>query len=378
MGIAKTIRASALALIIGLTLLPAGLQLTHIISGQSGDTLEENRALEDWPQWAEADNNLASFTANISGFLNDHFGGRAQAIRVRNKLFRLVGDSSVSVLQGQTQGWYFLNDGMLWESYSGRLAFSDQDVETWLSSLRRLQTAAQNEGAVFAAIIPPDKARIYPKHAPARYKAPSDRRFVSALFASARSGRYGLLDIEPAILRAKQDGPVFFKTDTHWTSRGAFQAYDDVMAYYNANGAQFDTLKREDVKQVERLDFSGDLAQLMGLKGQAIESFTDEMPPKKPIEFREQILEDSTALNANWRTHVYQNDVTDGKTLVIVGDSFSNVLIPFFKHSFDHIVVIHHRMGNFDLETALSYDPDAVLFAPVERTAVTMRDFARP
>jgi len=376
MDMTKTIRAIALALILSLTLLPAGLQLSRIITGQSGDTLGENRALEEWPSWTDSNNSLATYTANISSFFNDHFGGRPQAIRVRNKLFRMAGDSSISVVKGRTQGWYFLNDGMLWQSYSGRILFSDRDVEAWLLSVGRLQKAAQREGALFAAIIPPDKARIYSEHVPTQYKTPSDRRFVSALHQEPGSKGYGLIDIEPAIFRAKQEGVVYPKTDTHWTSRGAFEAYNAVMSSYNSASMAFPIVTQEQLVQHERIKFSGDLAQLMGLKDQISESFTDTVPPNPPTKFTERLLENSALMHADWQTRIHQNNVSNGKTLVIVGDSFSNVLIPFFKHSFDHIVVIHHRMGSFDLETAMSYTPDAVLFAPVERTAVTMREFA--
>lgn len=382
MGMSKVIRAMAIMLIFGLTLWPAGLQLTRMITGQSGVSMGENRALKDWPKWAEVDNDMAKYTANISSFLNDHFGGRAQAIRIRNKLFRIIGDNSVSVVEGRTRGWYFLNDGVLWESFTGRLSYSDDDIEDWLLSLDRLQNAAQNNGAVFAAIIPPDKPRMYPRHVPEKYEAPSDRRFVSALLAHPKSGESGLIDIESALRRAKQEGAIYSKTDTHWTGRGAYAAYGAVMEAFNVSGnvsgASFPILMPEQLVHKDQVEFSGDLAQLMGLKGQVSEILDDVATPNPVLEFTVKVLNDTGVKQPSWQARSYTNEREEGRTLVIIGDSFSNVLIPFFKHSFDKVIFMHHRMGKFDLEAVAEYDPDAILFAPVERTAVTMREFPIP
>lgn len=374
----KLIRALALVLIMGLTLWPASVQFSRIITGQGSTGVGENRALKDWPKWVETDNNLANYTASISDFLNDHFGGRAQAIRIRNKLFRLIGDTSVSVLKGRTQGWYFLNDGTLWESHTGRLTFSDNDIEAWLSSLEQMQQTANNNGAVYAAIIPPDKASVYAENVPERFTAALDSRFVKALYQHPRSAALGLINPEPAMLRAKDRGPVYTKTDTHWTTRGAFEAYTGVMDYFRSVGLLAPRLERSALGETRREAFSGDLAQLMGLKGSVLEDFIDVTASSPTTDFTVTIVKDNSVVNSDWQTRIYQNEVSMGKTLVIVGDSFSNVLTPLFKHSFDRIILVHHRMGNFDMETAMSYAPDAVLFAPVERTAVTMREFAKP
>jgi|GEM_PF-1648478 len=378
MNMMKTIRLMSLAIIIGLTLIPSALQLSHVTKDQPGASLDENRALEGWPKWADVDNNVAAYTAGISGFLNDNFGGRTLAIRVRSKLFRMVGDTSILVVGGRTDGWYFLNEITMWQSYNGRLSFTDQDVDIWLQSVAGLQSAAQAQGSVFAAIIPPDKARIYPENVPAKFKQPSKRRFASALMNDPRSTELGFIDVEPAILRVKAEGLVYSRTDTHWTGRGAYEAYALVMERFNKGGARFPTIKRADTEAAARDDVDGDLVALMGLQGQITESYMDVTSPKLTANFSVKVLEDPAVVHAGWQTRIYENDVDNGTTLVIVGDSFSNALLPFFKHSFDRIVVMHHRTGNFDLEQAISYNPDAVLFAPVERMAVTLRDFAKP
>jgi len=321
------------------------------------------------------DGNLRTYTHSISAYVNDNFGGRVPAVRLRNKLSFKLGMGSDLVIQGRTPGWYFFDEIVVWESYQGRMVFDDKDVEKWVRSVARLQKKVTNEGAVFAAIIPPDKARIYSEHAPSQYGLPGTNRFISSLYAHPDSRASGLLNVEKHMFDAKQNGLVYFRTDTHWTHRGAYQAYLKVMDGFSQSGGSFPVIREVKLIRENIREFSGDLVNLLGLSGTITEALDDIHPPKPKLGFSETTEEDTALERDGWRTLVQSNGKENGTTLIIIGDSFSHKMMPFFQHSFDKIVLMHHRNGDFDVETALAYQPDAVLFAPVERSAITLKDF---
>jgi hypothetical protein len=59
------------------------------------------------------------------------------------------------------------------------------------------------------------------------------------------------------------------------------------------------------------------------------------------------------------------------KTLVVIGDSFTDAMMPYLKWPYDRVVRIHHGAGDYTVGTdeVLSYNPDAVLIMIVERSA---------
>ena len=88
------------------------------------------------------------------------------------------------------------------------------------------QSAAVSRGAVCLVAVLPDKLHVYPEHAPARMALYPVGRVAEHLAARLQDTDDGLLlDLLPALLRARAHGRVFSRAGTGPTWLGAFHAY---------------------------------------------------------------------------------------------------------------------------------------------------------
>jgi len=357
-----------------MTIIPGSVHVFRVLSGKAGLTLNENRYLTEWPKPSEVDGPVA-YTQGVEAYINDNFGLRAEAVKFYSRVYAKFGTSG-PVVKGNSPGWFFLQDAWVWRSYQGNATFTDTTINRWLEALSELKIESEKSGAVFAAIIPPNKVRIYPEVAPARYGQPSPRRFVNFLYQHPQANDLGLRNIEPMLLQVKAQHPVYYKTDTHWTSTGAYEGYFAVMNVFNEKGNRFPILEKQALVEVSKKDYSGDLAKLMGQKDVITEAISMQSAPSTPQKFVKTVL-NKTPEMSGWRVTIHTNQgqanhVQDGTTLVIIGDSFSNAPLSYFKHSFDTVVHMQ-RIEVFNTKFALNnlriYKPDAVLFVAVERNA---------
>jgi len=66
-------------------------------------------------------------------------------------------------------------------------------------------------------------------------------------------------------------------------------------------------------------------------------------------------------------THIIETKNESGPVLLLLRDSFSSAMIPYYEHSFSKIIATHHNYGNWDTSLLLKEKPDIVIFEVVER-----------
>jgi hypothetical protein len=372
------LRNIAVTLLLIVWMLPASAHMVRVVRGMSVSGGSENRVLAGWPRWNEVGaeentknetkpDNVKQYASLLERYFNDNFGLREIAIRFHAKLSHALGSDEGGTIAGSDEGWLFLAHPSIWLPYEGKLSFTQQSTDKFLHEIKQLQEKVEAQGGVFATIFPPDKARIYSEYAPERYGQASPRRFVTSVLEHPNRDKLHVLDIEPALRRAKSRGYVYYKTDTHWTGRGAYEGYRAAMEAFNGGGeARFNTLSSSQLVEITRENYSGDLALLRGLPGELTENLTDLGPPPTSQTRQTTILNNDDKIRER-RTRISTNGKEGGTILVIIGDSFTNVLLQFFEHSFDRVVFVHHKNGQFNIDEVLAYQPDAVLFAPAER-----------
>ena len=123
-------------------------------------------------------------------------------------------------------GWLFLFGG---SNEVGRLftevgAVSAQDGELWLNVLLNRSHELKRRSVDYYHTWVPDKFSIYPEFTDDSLillsQSPSE---LLSLPPPVHSDL--LVDLKPALLDAKNDHQVFWKSDTHWTHYGAYAGY---------------------------------------------------------------------------------------------------------------------------------------------------------
>lgn len=155
-------------------------------------------------------------------------------------------------------GWLFLNEEL--RPWPDAAANERARIEGIIRTARRLEA----EGIAVVLAVTPDKARVHAEHLCGNaYAAESLDRHAEAV-AALRGAGLRLVEWLPVLQRATAEGPVYYRTDTHWNQRGA-----ELAARALAAAAQDAPIRREDgiatVEAAEDTAYAGDLLRLMGL-----------------------------------------------------------------------------------------------------------------
>lgn len=303
----------------------------------------------------------ASLPTKLNDFLEDAMRLRTPLTRVyflvREKLDI---DASTLAVHGK-DGWLFDNLQDSIAMYEGRIPYSTGELAAWVDGARMVKDAAC--GAPFVVLLIPNKHSIYPDMLPDHIRRSSRPTLLEAL--SPALERAGIRSVDPT--RALKDeaarAQVYFATDTHWTTSGAYIGYAALLDALRAEGVSTRIVSQERLVDGGDVEHAGDLPGLLGQKAAA-------------ERIRNWVLRDPAPSSADemlphydWESSKARrvSGVSDAPRLVIYGDSFAEPMMPFLRESFSEITVIHHRLGQPPLSALAGCRQDAVVLAMVER-----------
>ena len=196
-------------------------------------------------------------------------GGAGRAALVRGyaglKVHGLGVSATPRVILGEG-GWLFLRP----EAEANYLPADDPALDTRLDRWRAALLARRDwlaaRGVRYLVVVAPEKQSVYPERLPAaerrRGPTPLDR-LLAALPADVN---WRVLDLRDPLTRARADGDVYLRTDTHWNDRGGRAAAAAVLSAL-ADWFPGVTPPAPVAMTATREFRRGDLARLMGLDG---------------------------------------------------------------------------------------------------------------
>jgi SGNH hydrolase-like domain, acetyltransferase AlgX len=213
------------ALFFGLILAPAATQLAQLGAAPG----QENRILAPPPQWVGF-RRLRDFTKATDAYIDDHFGLRDRLVYWNSRLrYRLGASSTPKVVIG-SDGWLFYAGEKIIEQHTGDDVFTPAELERWVEVMTANRDWLARRGIAFIITIAPDKSTIYPEKLPTHPRPPGRITRADQLVARLRTTDLVLVDPRQSLREAKRSFPkLYFEGDSHWTQRGAFIAYSQLM-----------------------------------------------------------------------------------------------------------------------------------------------------
>jgi hypothetical protein len=262
------------------------------------------------------------------------------------------------VIKGK-DGFLFHRDHDALDQLTGGLVFRQRQIDVWIEALRAREAWCAARGAQMRFLIIPEKHVVYAEKLP-RFIKIADRRAVTQLFAAADPAlRSRMLYPIEALRAASADRRTFQKTDTHWTSYGAFVAYTALLDSLAAE-RPLEIARESELTWKERT-VVGDLG--VRFTRERGETVTVADPPSHyNLVFQ----------NHNFgrgAVHVYESARRDLPRCVLFRDSFANALIPFLMRGFSRLVAVSSLSCHYDLLD--QEKPDVVLFVAIERFMAT-------
>lgn len=330
----------------------------------------ENRYLKQFPKFSIKKLLSNSYTSELETYLNDQFIFRDNWIGI--KAYSKIGTGSI-----ENNGVYIGKDETLIQM------FSSIDENKLNTSIMQINKFIENLDIPTQLMIVPTASDIDKDSLP-MFSFNLNQENILASIHSQIKGDW--IDVTSALLNQKD---VYFKTDHHWNSHGAYLAYQLYCLQNMMNEEQFSF---EEVTT----DFKGTLLSKAGVfwyPGDAMYK----MIPQNPIK-SEVIFEDGTSMNSlfdaqklvekdkyayylggNHSLVTIKNEgvVDDQGKILVVKDSYAHIFIPYLASHYSEIIMVDLRYYRLPLtELIASEDIDQVLFLYNLENFVTEKNFA--
>jgi hypothetical protein len=319
-----------------------------------------------------------TFNVLQRGFLDKTYGFRKHLVRLQNILdLDLLQSSShyQTVIKGR-DNWLFLAQENaelnVVEDYRATRLYSQDDLQRWVDVYRERQDWLAAKGIHYLVVVAPNKHTVYPEHLPSQLNKVGPVNRTDQLVGALEAAGVNILDLRPAMLQAKQGALAYYRTDTHWTSFGAFVGYIEIMKRLAAKWRpEFEPTIHGDYDISITPGLTGGLASMLALSDRFPEDRVTFVPrtPRQAVE-----VENSLAPRALFQPSVVMR-MPDASlpTAVIFRDSFAHELMPFLSEHFRQVVYLWpypstpREMRVFDKAAVEAIKPDLVIDEFVER-----------
>lgn len=331
------------ALILLLCLIPS---LGMLLGGQEGEA-GGNQALSRAPalRGPEGDWN-PRYLSQLQDYAGDNFYLRQEMITAWSALNARVLKSSITedVVLG-TDGWLYFADTL--PDYTGLGPMTDREIFSAARNLALISEYCESQGARFLFTVAPNKNSLYPANMPA---VPRNDLRSNADRLAEELERQGVDYLDCFALFRGQEETLYFKTDSHWNSKGAALAADAVNEALGRSSRYFDG------PFTPQKVHKGDLYDMLYPAGSGLEedpvcgealNFTYDAPIR-------------SAENLTIMTH----GGGEG-SLLMFRDSFGNNLYPYLADSFDG--ALFSRSMPYRLDLVSQREADCVAAELVER-----------
>jgi hypothetical protein len=345
--------------------------LCSLCGFQKTGAIDEYRPLAAFPGLSVNAVNLEAFARRFEAYYNDHFGGRklliAAHLKIKHALFPL--DLGHNVLAGR-DGWlYFSGEDMI-DNHRGTAKFTLPQLRAWRVLLEKRRDWLAARGIKYLFVIAPNKESVYPEYLPGWLKPFSATKLDQFMDYMRVHSTVEILDLRPALWEARQHGPAYYKTDSHWNLLGAFAACESIITKVSSQIPGLKPVALDNFEIQRECRPGGDLARLAGetaLLDDNIYVFTPKnQSPKlefhtvgtKEIYYRQfgiiPIFETPVAIiNSQYTDHA-----------IVFGDSFAAGLEPFLGHHFGQVLFLQK---DFNPETIGQDKPVLVISEMLER-----------
>ena len=329
----------------------AALTFASMVNPVRESSESENRPLAQMPEFSLEAIFGGEFTKGYEDFVTDQFVWRDAWINIKSRVERLLGKTA-------SNGVYFGKDGYFIE----RVTENDIDREQLDKNIGQLEKFLENMTpeiqnkpvialAPVAAMILEDKLPWL-----------ADEYDWDTLFDSL-SERFGdsFVDLR-SVLRANKDDYVYYRTDHHWTTDGAYLAYTEIIKKFG-----FEPLSKDEFDRVEISDaFLGTVIAKLNIKSDTdtIVKYDPKEAGKVTLNYNNGALVTDSFYNDdklltrdkyayflgdNTALIEVETEVDNGRVLVVSKDSYANCMLPMLACHFEKIYVIDLRYFNLGL-----------------------------
>lgn len=310
---------------------------------------EENRILSEKPKFSKDLLIEGKFTKKFEKYFSDHFIFRDFFIGVKSDGERLIGKRDIN-------GVYIGDDGYLIEKFQEP---SSERIDEIVKSFDTFYGLKKDINKSIAIV--PNAVEILKDKLPKNVIDESQKEYIDKL-RNSLGDKFNFIDVYKE-LENNKDENLYYKTDHHWTTDGAYYGYRAIM-----EGLGYTPRSKEEfsINKVTN-DFYGTLYSKGGFRHLVGDDINVYIPNGNTDVLVNYVEEDKKAttfydLNALNKKDKYSlflggnhsvvkinTPCENGKKLLIIKDSYANSLVPFFSQDFSSILMVDLRYYNGDI-----------------------------
>lgn len=338
--------------------------IINVIVPDREKSVQENRMLATKPKFRLSSLISGDYDEKFEAYMDDQFVGRDMWRKLKVAVDRIGG----SRLEN---GVYIGTNGQLLEQ------IEVADENHLAANIKAIKSFSESQSKIpVRMMLVPDAANVLNHSLPALAK-PEDQTQMFSMVRKDLGDSVEWIDVSTELNKHKTE-KIYYKTDHHWTTLGAFYAFQAAAPSLGIDG----DLSGKYVSYTVSDSFNGMLASKSGVNFGEKEQIDIYVPTEEDTDLivdyvdegkRSTSLYDSSKLKEKDQYTVFLGgnssllDIrtvsTSTKRLLLVKDSFANSFIPFLTPYFREIVVVDPRYYSGTINDLMdSYRISEVLF----------------
>ena len=324
-----------LLLLITLSLIIIAFSISFFVKETKNFSEQENRSLQTFPKFSVSKLFDGTYTEQLHDFYSDQISLRSIMIELKAGVELAMGkNENNSVILGK--------DGYLIDKNE----YTEENYDFLQKNTQKISTFAQNlkdSGISASTVLIPRKIDVLTDKLPPYYSIERNQNAWDHVMGDA------ILTLTDALTDAHKRGEqIFFKTDHHWTSEGAYYAYcalADTLGYTPIPLESFDLMTVSDA-------FFGTTYSKSGFFSASPDTLEI---PENSLDFITTVVDTDVSFEGfydlsylekkdkysifisgnNAHVKVYDTKNSDKETLLLVKDSFSHALVPYLAQHYN-------------------------------------------
>ena len=338
--------------------------IINVIVPDREKSVQENRMLATKPKFRLSSLISGDYDEKFEAYMDDQFVGRDMWRKLKVTVDRIGG----SRLEN---GVYIGTNGQLLEQ------IEVADENHLAANIKAIKSFSESQSKIpVRMMLVPDAANVLNHSLPSLAK-PEDQTQMFSMVRKDLGDSVEWIDVSTELNKHKTE-KIYYKTDHHWTTLGAFYAFQAAAPSLGIEG----DLSGKYVSYAVSDSFNGMLASKSGVNLGEKEQIDIYVPTEEDTDLivdyvdegkRSTSLYDSSKLNEKDQYTVFLGgnssllDIrtvsTSTKRLLLVKDSFANSFIPFLTPYYREIVVVDPRYYSGTINDLMdSYRISEVLF----------------
>lgn len=306
----------------------------------------------------------ASFMDDFETYFSDHLAGRESWVKLSNTMMKLSGKQEIN-------GTYTVDNRII-QSFK---EYDKDKVDKALESIDKF--SARFPDIPMSIMIAPTSQEIYSSKIPVYAGLLSERTFIEDCYGK-------LENVTPidalSYLSGHRNEYIFYRTDHHWTSLGAYYAYTSAskalgFSAYGLNSFNIETASNsfrgtlysktlDDSITPDTIDYfflsDGEPeVRLTRINGDKTETY-DSLYVRDYLNVKDKY---SSFTGSNAPIVNIETNVDNGKSLLMIKDSYAHSLVPFLSKHYSKITMVDMRYINTDLRSFVDLESyDQVMF----------------